>query len=67
MGGGEFVMDGVPWTFSELPLEAEIAALVCFDIGLMSLPPEYGAKGQPGGKALTYMAAGVVPVYAGIG
>jgi len=33
----------------------------------MPLPPEDWAKGKSGGKARTYMAAGVVPVVAAIG
>jgi glycosyltransferase involved in cell wall biosynthesis len=33
----------------------------------MPLPPEDWAKGKSGGKARTYMAAGVVPVVADIG
>jgi len=33
----------------------------------MPLPSEDWAKGKSGGKARTYMAAGVVPVVAGIG
>lgn len=67
MGGGEFSMPGVPWVLSEWSLEAELAALARFDIGLMPLPMEDWAKGKSGGKARTYMAAGVVPVCADIG
>lgn len=67
MGGGDFSMEGVPWRLSEWSLEGEIAALSRFDIGLMPLPMEDWAKGKSGGKARTYMAAGVVPVCAAIG
>lgn len=67
MGGGEFAMTGVPWVLSAWSLEAELEALARFDIGLMPLPMEDWAKGKSGGKARTYMAAGVVPVCAGIG
>jgi glycosyltransferase involved in cell wall biosynthesis len=67
MGGGEFSMPGVPWVLSAWSLEAELAALARFDIGLMPLPMEDWAKGKSGGKARTYMAAGVVPVCADIG
>src|SRR5690606_31384276 len=35
--------------------------------GLMPLPEEDWAKGKSGGKARTYMAAGVVPVCTAIG
>jgi glycosyltransferase involved in cell wall biosynthesis len=60
-------MEGVPWELHEWSLEAELAALARFDIGLMPLPNETWALGKSGGKARTYMAAGVVPVVAGIG
>lgn len=67
MGGGAFAMDGVPW--KELPwsLDGEVEALDRWDIGLMPLPEEDWAKGKSGGKARTYMAAGVVPVCSAIG
>lgn len=67
MGGGEFAMEGVPWQGREWSLEGELEALARFDIGLMPLPSEDWAKGKSGGKARTYMAAGVVPVCAAIG
>lgn len=67
MGGNDFKMDGVDWQLSNWSLEGELAALARFDIGLMPLPPEDWAKGKSGGKARTYMAAGVVPVVSGIG
>jgi len=67
MGGGDFHMEGVPWQLSEWSLEGELEALADFDIGLMPLPPEDWAKGKSGGKARTYMAAGVVPVCSAIG
>lgn len=67
MGGGDFQMDGVPWQLSDWSLDAELQALATFDIGLMPLPPEDWAKGKSGGKARTYMAAGVVPVCSAIG
>ncbi|MEQ9567308.1 MAG: glycosyltransferase, partial [Pseudomonadales bacterium] len=41
--------------------------LLRFDIGLMPLPLEEWSKGKSGGKARTYMAAGVVPVCSAIG
>ncbi len=67
MGGNDFRMDGVDWRLKDWSLEGELAALARFDIGLMPLPPEDWAKGKSGGKARTYMAAGVVPVVADIG
>lgn len=67
MGGNDFRMDGVDWRISEWSLEGELEALARFDIGLMPLPPEDWAKGKSGGKARTYMAAGVVPVVSAIG
>ena len=67
MGGGDFGMEGVDWRLEDWSLEGELAALARFDIGLMPLPPEDWAKGKSGGKARTYMAAGVVPIVADIG
>jgi len=67
MGGGDFRMDGVPWQHSEWSLQGELEALRRFDIGLMPLPMEDWARGKSGGKARTYMAAGVAPVCSAIG
>lgn len=67
MGGNDFQMDGVDWRISDWSLQAELEALARIDIGLMPLPPEDWAKGKSGGKARTYMAAGVVPVVSAIG
>lgn len=67
MGGNDFKMDGVNWQISDWSLDGELKALARFDIGLMPLPPEDWAKGKSGGKARTYMAAGVVPVVSAIG
>lgn len=67
MGGHEFFMEGVDWQLFEWSMESELAALARFDIGLMPLPAEDWAKGKSGGKARTYMAAGVVPVVSAIG
>lgn len=67
MGGGDFAMKGVPWTLLPWSLDGEVEALDRWDIGLMPLPEEDWAKGKSGGKARTYMAAGVVPVCTGIG
>ena len=67
MGGGDFTMDGVPWDLQDWSLDGELRALAGFDIGLMPLPPEDWAQGKSGGKARTYMAAGVVPICSAIG
>lgn len=67
MGGGDFLMPGVNWQLHDWSLEAELGALARYDIGLMPLPPEDWAKGKSGGKARTYMAAGVVPVVSAVG
>lgn len=67
MGGGDFTMEGVPWQDEPWSLEGERAALARWDIGLMPLPQEDWAKGKSGGKARTYMAAGVVPLAQAIG
>lgn len=67
VGGGDFHMDGVPWVHTGWSLDGELAALQRFDIGLMPLPMEDWARGKSGGKARTYMAAGVVPICAAIG
>lgn len=67
MGGGDFRMEGVPWVLTPWSLQGELEALKRFDIGLMPLPSEDWAKGKSGGKARTYMAAGVVPVCSAIG
>jgi glycosyltransferase involved in cell wall biosynthesis len=67
MGGGQFEMDGVPWVISGWSLQNELEGLSRFDIGLMPLPVEEWAQGKSGGKARTYMAAGVVPVCTGVG
>lgn len=67
MGGGDLVMPGIDWHCSDWSLASELDALARFDIGLMPLPSEDWARGKSGGKARTYMAAGVVPVVAAIG
>ena len=67
VGGGEFDLKDLPTDHTEWSLDGELAALSRFDIGLMPLPMEDWARGKSGGKARTYMAAGVPPVVAGIG
>jgi len=67
VGGGQYTPEGlpvehVPWSF-----ESEVAQLHRFDIGLMPLPMEDWSKGKCGGKARTYMAAGIPAVVQDIG
>ncbi len=67
MGGGRFTSPA--FTVRHLPwsLEAETAQLPRWDMGLMPLPDEEWSQGKSGGKARTYMAAGVPAVVADIG
>lgn len=67
VGGGDFHMDGVPWEGRDWSFETEKQSLHEFDIGLMPLPKEEWSLGKSGGKARTYMAAGVVPVVSAMG
>lgn len=67
VGGGEFAQAGVSWVATEWSMQNELDALARFDIGLMPLPNEDWAKGKSGGKARTYMTAGVVPICTAIG
>lgn len=67
VGGGEFDLPGLPVTHTEWSFESEVAALARFDIGIMPLPLEEWSRGKSGGKARTYMAAGVPPVCTRIG
>lgn len=67
VGGGDFAMDSVPWELRDWSFETEKTSLHEFDIGLMPLPPEEWSLGKSGGKARTYMAAGVVPVVSALG
>lgn len=66
-GDQRFYIDGLPIQHFEWSLEGELEALKAFDIGIMPLPIEEWSKGKSGGKARTYMAAGVVPVVTAIG
>lgn len=68
MGGDQdFSIPGLPLKHFPWSLDGELEALNRFDIGLMPLPLVEWSKGKSGGKARTYMAAGVVPVCTGIG
>jgi glycosyltransferase involved in cell wall biosynthesis len=67
MGGGDFDLPGLPIETVEWSLEGELAALASFDIGIMPLPLEDWSQGKSGGKARTYMAAGLPAVCSRIG
>lgn len=66
VGGGDFKAD-FPVEHWDWSLERELDALASFDLGIMPLPMEEWSLGKSGGKARTYMAAGVVPVCTAIG
>jgi len=66
VGGGDFTAD-FPVEHMAWSLDGELEALRTFDIGLMPLPDEEWSLGKSGGKARTYMAAGVPPVCTAIG
>jgi len=67
MGGGAFDLPGLPVENLEWSLDGELEALAGFDIGIMPLPLEDWSQGKSGGKARTYMAAGVPAVCSRIG
>lgn len=67
VGGGDFRSDSIEVVHRPWKLDTEIAELCSFDIGLMPLPNEPWSQGKSGGKARTYMAAGVPPVATAIG
>lgn len=67
MGGGEFNLPGLPVEHLEWSLDGELQALRTFDIGIMPLPAEDWSLGKSGGKARTYMAAGIPAVCSRIG
>jgi len=67
VGGGSYAPDGIPVVHESWSYEREGDLLHQFDIGLMPLPLEEWSLGKCGGKARTYMAAGVPAVCTGIG
>jgi glycosyltransferase involved in cell wall biosynthesis len=67
VGGGDFDLGDLPVTHTPWSLDGELAALRRFSIGLMPLPLEEWSRGKSGGKARTYMAAGVPTVCTAIG
>ncbi len=67
VGGGQFLHDHPQVHHYQWSLEGEAALVVQFDVGLMPLPSEEWSQGKSGGKARTYMAAGIPPVATAIG
>ncbi len=67
VGGGDFDFGDLPVTHTPWSLDGELEALQRFSIGLMPLPLEEWSRGKSGGKARTYMAAGVPAVCTAIG
>ena len=67
VGGAGFDLDGVNIRHTPWSLDGELEALRRFDIGIMPLPLEEWSKGKSGGKARTYMAAGIPAVCTRIG
>ncbi len=67
VGGGAFTDARIPVEHRPWRYASEVDDLHAFDIGLMPLPLEDWSRGKSGGKARTYMAAGVPAVCTGIG
>jgi len=67
IGGGRFHSRVFPVKHAPWHLESEIDELRQCDIGLMPLPDEEWSQGKSGGKARTYMAAGVPAVVSDVG
>lgn len=67
VGGGDFSLESRPVEHVTWQLETEAAELCNFDIGIMPLPIDEWSLGKSGGKARTYMAAGVPVVATAIG
>lgn len=67
VGGGAFSDTQIPVEHRRWDYAREVADLHTFDIGLMPLPLEDWSLGKSGGKARTYMAAGVPAVCTGVG
>jgi len=66
VGGGDFRAD-FPVEHWNWSLQNEVKALASFDVGLMPLPNDEWSLGKSGGKARTYMAAGVPAICERIG
>lgn len=67
VGGGRYRPEGMPVEHVPWSYDTEVSQLHRFDIGLMPLPMEDWSRGKCGGKARTYMAAGVPAVVQDIG
>ena len=66
-GGGDFDEPAVPVERIAWSLDTEVASLQGMDIGIMPLPEDQWSEGKCGGKARTYMAAGLGVAVTGIG
>jgi glycosyltransferase involved in cell wall biosynthesis len=67
IGGGQYQSSHFEVVHERWSLETENAQLHTFDIGIMPLPDEEWSQGKSGGKARTYMAAGIPAVCSRIG
>ncbi|TGD73115.1 glycosyltransferase [Mangrovimicrobium sediminis] len=67
VGGGRFTEPRIEVEHVAWSLDTEVAELHSFDIGVMPLPMEEWSQGKSGGKARTYMAAGLPCVCTDIG
>ncbi len=67
VGGGAFQSNDFSVEHRQWSLDSEIESVHRFDIGVMPLPDEEWSEGKSGGKARTYMAAGVPAVVADVG
>jgi glycosyltransferase involved in cell wall biosynthesis len=67
VGGGDFQLGNNQVEHRCWSLEEEPALVSSFDIGIMPLPLNSWSLGKSGGKARTYMAAGIPAVCTGIG
>ncbi len=67
IGGGRFASSVFPVKHIPWRLDTEVVQLHQCDMGLMPLPDEAWSLGKSGGKARTYMAAGVPAVVSDVG
>jgi glycosyltransferase involved in cell wall biosynthesis len=67
VGGGDFRLPGLAIEHVDWSLHSEAELLAGFDIGIMPLPLEKWSLGKSGGKARTYMAAGLPVVCTAVG
>ncbi len=67
IGGGEYRHEALNVVHERWQLQTQTRQLHSFDIGIMPLPDEEWSLGKSGGKARTYMAAGLPLVASSIG